>query len=212
MALHAAYVLAGGPKWPNGPKLTATPDGPTKRLYYEANDPAIDRAFFDELRRLGYSPGIGYDPKWTMYQHSPERYANMIADRRAELGGGPLLPDVEIHDADFVFTLLETLVRILPGVNLAWTLESMQGGWIVKKPELVALINDVPQLVVVPQFYTGAMRPYAADYATRDLVLAGIKPEKIRGFYPLRDENWKPIRIPTWWDGILYVENWTLLP
>lgn len=210
--MKAAYVLSGGPKWPNGTKLNATPDGPTKRLYYEARDPQVDLAFATELRRLGYEVGTGFDPNWTGYAYSPERYAAMIRDARARIGGGPLLPDVEIHDPAFVLALLTELRRLLPGVNTCWTFESFQGGWIDDLADLITLCNDWPQLRLAPQYYKGDMTPIAGDTATRDLIRAGIQLDRLVGFYPLRDQNWYRIPVPSYWDGILYIEGWELLP
>lgn len=210
--MRAAYVLAGGPKWPDGGKLSRTPDGPVTRLYYEARDWQVDLSFATDLRKLGYEVGTGYDPKWTNYAYSPEKYAALIVEARKRVGGGPLLPDVELHDPWFVYALMKELHRLLPGVNICWTLESFQGGWVDDLRDLIDFINDTPQCRVAPQYYSGGMAPFAPDTATRDLIRAGLSLDRLVGFYPLRDQGWNRLPVPSYWDGILYLERWDLLP
>ena len=71
--------------------------------------------------------------------------------------------------------------------------------------ELIELINAYPQLVVVPQCYLGDMSAVDSAAALRDLLSVGIVKERVAFFYSTR------VPIPADFDGVLYVENWSLV-
>lgn len=212
--MKAAYVLPGGQKWPDGPKLSRVEGGVHTLIYEERYNEItnpIDRAFFDQLRAWGYDSRIAYDPTWDGYSHPPDWYPDYMKKRRTALGTPlGLMYDVEHHDPAFILALLARSKAIMGGVNTIWTLENFQAGWFT--PELIAFINSWPQLKVAHQNYKGNMQPQAGDTAARDLTKKGILEDRICAFYGLRDENHVPVRIPSWWDGILYLESWNQLP
>jgi hypothetical protein len=213
--LNAALVLLGGPKWPDGAKLKAHG---IRRLYYEARDTQVDTAFFKQLRTWGYEAGIDYDPSWDGWP-APVKAVDKVIGHLIKFGAlkrnadgslsnlapMPVMLDMEHHDPVYAEAFLREFRDRQPGRNIVWTLESMQAGWF--EPSLVALINDYAQLRVAPQFYEGDMTPMAADQSFKDLIVYGVSPTRLVGFYGLRDQYEQPIAIPTWWDGILYVER-----
>jgi hypothetical protein len=207
--MRAALVLMGGPQWPNGPKLKAHS---ITRLYYEARDPQINAEFFKTLRGLNYEVGIDYDPGWDGYPTAANAAARIVYHLKRLGGIGAqmaVMLDMEHHDPAYAEAILREFRALQPGRNIIWTLESFQAGWF--QPSLVALINEYAQLRVAPQFYGGNMTPFAGDQAFKDLILHGVSVSRLVGFYGLRDQYEHPVRIPEWWDGILYVENFEQL-
>jgi hypothetical protein len=81
----------------------------------------------------------------------------------------------------------------------------MQGGWM--EPDLIALINADPNIIVAKQNYTGAMKTIDGSVSTLDLVKRGIRWERITSMHCLRQSL-----PPEWWDGILFLESWEQLP
>ena len=210
--MKAALILKGGPAVPDGGKLKR--HGIT-RCYYEANDPQISEQFFNDLRSWGFEAAIMRDPVWSNYNDTPQQFvAKVSADinRLTPLRAGKRAPlavmlDIERHDEAYVFDALSEFKRVWPGKNVAWTLEYHQGGWFSQR--LVELINGYSQCRVLPQLYYGDMSNVVDSHAAaRDLAQphGGVNDDRVGFFYSLRAP------IPVDWDGVLYLENWTLLP
>jgi hypothetical protein len=73
-------------------------------------------------------------------------------------------------------------------------MESMQGGWM--DDEMVAAVLKA-RIRVVPQAYTGDMRPIAQDAALRDLLRRGFPETSISLFYDAA-------ALPLDWDGFAF--------
>ncbi len=71
------------------------------------------------------------------------------------------------------------------------------------EPDLVALINSDPNLILVPQFYLGSPRLYPVDpsWSVKDLLQRGIRGDRIVGFY----NGETPV--PYGWNGLAYDFN-----
>ena len=211
--MKAALVCGGGPKWPDGAKLKRAR---VTRLYYEANNPEVDAAFMAQLRAWGYEVGVMRDPVWSNYNDDPQTFIAKVNADIARLAPKPpnkprpqiaVMLDIERHDEAYVYNSLVEFRRTQPGRNVIWTLEYHQAGWFSDR--LVKLVNDYPQLRVVPQCYYGSMDDAVdTQAAARDLYTShgGVNDNRIAFFYTLR----KPL--PLEWDGCLYLEGWQQLP
>jgi hypothetical protein len=208
--VKSVLVTGGGPKWPNGDKLKGAG---LKRLYYEANNPELDAAFFQQLRDWGYEVGVMRDPVWNDYSSTPEQFIAQVNGDIARFapkkpnGTRPQLAvmlDIERHDPDYVVRALQEFKRTQPGRNVCWTLEFHQAGWF--SDELVRLVNTYGnQLKVLPQLYLGSMDAVVDSHAAaRDM--ARVNDERLAFFYSCR------VPLPIGWDGCAYLESWAQLP
>src|SRR5436190_13127667 len=209
--IKSALVLKGQGRVPDGDKARRYG---IRRLYYEAIDTEMSARYLAEVRSWGFLPGVMWDPSWTNYSDSPEVWIQKLNKQYEVLAprgpdgrrpGVSVMLDIERHDPNYVYRALTEFRRTRPGCNVVWTVEYHQAGWFTD--ELVSLINDYRQLVVVPQCYYGDMVNYISDAAAlRDQTNRGVSNQRVAFFYSTR------VPVPYSWDGVLYLENWALLP
>lgn len=128
------------------------------------------------------------------------QYAEYVHQRVTKLGDIPNLRvqfDIEAHDPQYILDCLERWRELRPTMGTSWTLESMQGGWMT--PEFVRRVLDA-KVRVVPQYYTGDMRPFAQDVAMKDLIRRGFPISSISGFYDAA-------ALPLEWDGFAFTQG-----
>lgn len=195
--MRAAFVQPGGPKYPDGRK--AAKYG-IDTLYYEARDPQIDAAFFDDLRRSNLKPGIMRDPKWN--GASPAGLAFDLDHDLTRLGSAnktcSVLADIEAHDAAYLSAFISSWRTLRPTRVTSWTLEPWQAGWFT--PALVQQLNSDPNLTVLPQLYLGDMTPQVESLVAMQLVSVGVRWDRVRPFYDAK-------RLPAAWDGVVFDFN-----
>lgn len=216
--MRAALVLPGGPKWPD---LTKCQKYGITRLHYTANDPQVDAAFFDAIRKSSTNPngvevGIMYGPNWDNYP-APETVASRMDQYVRDLGANAkqmaVMLDQEQHDSDYVLAILQAWRVLRPTRPTIWTLEGHQN-WI--SVDLANFINADHNLLVAPQLYTGANgsidEPIAGGPELRRYAMS--RPMGGMGIYPSRVLEFISPRFPleAWWEGFLYLENWAQLP
>jgi hypothetical protein len=224
--MRAALILPS--QFPNGPKLAAQRIDTT---FYPVADPAsppLTQAALDERRKF-FKVGIMRDPSWdvsaaTFAGYTPAQitawakaFAKKFSDDFERVAkpsfftpaGPPLqcfgMPDIEYHSNLFMVEFFKAFRALRNARILVWCPESMQGGWM--EPDLVALINADPNIIVAKQNYTGGMVPIDGSVSTIDLVKRGIRWERITSVHGLRVSL-----PPEWWDGCLYLESWEQLP
>jgi hypothetical protein len=223
--LRAALILPS--QFPNGPKLAAQGIDTT---YYPVGGPGVTpltQAALDERRKF-FRVGIMRDPSWDVTAAAfdmwpPEmkvdwarKFAKKFSDDFTRVAspsffssaGAPLqcfgMPDIEYHSNLFMVEFFKAFRALRNARTLVWCPESLQGGWM--EPDLVALINADPNIIVAKQNYTGEMVPIDGSVSTLDLVKRGIRWERITSMHSLR----KPLEYG--WDGVAYLEAWEQLP
>ncbi len=203
--MKQALILAGGPASVNGQKCR---DWNITRLFWEARDPQATAALLKSTRAAGIGVGLMRDPSWNNAS-ALDLARQLDADLTAHGFGSTTGPDscaamfdMERHDAQYAIDMLTEWRRLRPTRTTLWTLESFQGGWFT--PELTALIDNDPNLLIVPQFYLGSPRLYPVDSeaAVSNLELeAELHADRIVGFY--NGEK----TIPYGWNGLVYDFN-----
>jgi hypothetical protein len=187
----------------------------------------LTQAALDERRKY-FRVGIMRDPSWdvsaaTFATYTPDQitawaraFAKKFSDDFTRVAspsfyspaGAPLqcfgMPDIEYHSNLFMVEFFKAFRALRNSRILVWCPESMQGGWM--EPDLVALINADPNIIVAKQNYTGGMVPIDGSVSTIDLVKRGLRWERITSMHSLR------VPPPEWWEGILFLESWEQLP
>lgn len=192
--MKGALILRGGPRFPN--QIKARNLGVT-RFYWEAEDPALDKALFTDMRGAGWQVGIMRDPHW--HNDSPETLAKKLNDDLVRLGTENLQcsvqADIEYHDNDYVLAFLKAWRAIRPMRATEWTMEPFQGGWFRK--DLVAAINADPNLLVIPQGYYGNMTRANIDQIKCDILVRGVNCARVKAYYADLPGN-------GFWDGVAW--------
>ena len=151
------------------------------------------------------------DPSWDNLTATKlaEQMSQDLANKGFGATTGPdscaAMFDMEKHNAQYAVDMLERWRLLRPTRTTLFTLESGQGGWFTD--ELAALINNDPNLTMVPQFYLGSPRlyPVDSDWSKWDLsAQGGVADSKIVGFYD------GEARVPYGWNGLVY--NFNALP
>ena len=229
--MRAALVLPS--QFPNGPKLAKQGIDTVFKPVADPDATAMTQAKMDELRKF-FRVGIMRDPSWDVPYHKVDErlcFDEMTQEQRVtwarafakkfsddfervakpsffSSAGAPLqcfgMPDIEYHSNLFMVEFFKAFRALRNSRILVWCPESMQGGWM--EPDLVALINADPNIIVAKQNYTGAMVPIDGSVSTLDLVKRGIRWERITSMHSLR----RPL--DDWWDGICLLESWEQLP
>jgi hypothetical protein len=230
--MRAALILPS--QFPNGPKLAKQGVDLTFYPVADPASPALTQAALDERRKY-FRVGIMRDPSWDVPYHkidarlcfddmTPEQrvawaktFAKKFSDDFTRVAspsffssaGAPVqcfgMPDIEYHSNLFMVEFFKAFRALRNARTLVWCPESMQGGWM--EPDLVALINADPNIIVAKQNYTGAMVEIDGSVSTLDLVKRGLRWERITSMHGLRMKL-----PPEWWDGILFLESWEQLP
>lgn len=107
--------------------------------------------------------------------------------------------DIEAHDPELVATCLERYRALNPKVDVSWTCESMQGGWMT--PEFVQRVVNA-KVRVVPQCYAGAMIPVDSLAAVRDLTKRGFPDALVSPYYDAEILD----RL-LFWDGFAFTQG-----
>ena len=200
--MRHAFVNQGGPRYPDRDKLKRYK---VTRLYYEARDPQISAAFFDELRAISLEVGIMLSAAW---------YSDTMVDLAREgdawvtkLGGNAkqlaVLFDIEYpyQAPGYILAWLNEWRLHRPSRMTLWTPAFHQGGWF--SPELVGAISYDPNLLVVPQAYIQDPPIVVdADLTRCDLTERGLPKGRVGVFYLPGDVAHRES-----WDGIVFGFN-----
>lgn len=169
-------------------------------VYFPLSDPPEDvRRRLLETRRRGLRAGV-YSA-WNWYGNPPGGEYAEIMDRAvravapdATNSWPKVMFDDERHEPNTIAAWLKRWRAIRPNTDTAWTLESMQGGWM----DAAFAANVVKAKVrVVPQCYSGAMLPVDTLAAARDLTRRGIPDSLVSPFYDAA-------ALPLEWDGFAF--------
>lgn len=218
--MRGALILPS--QFPNGAKLT---EQKIDTVFKETR--TVDQAAMDELRKY-FLVGSMRDPSWdvpasTFANYTPAQvtawadkfaagFSQDFTDHSSPSFGANVanvkqcygLLDVEYHSNLFMVEFFKAFRKLRNLRKVIWCPEAMQGGWI--EPDLVALINADPNIVIAKQNYTGGMTRIDGSVATKDLLARGFLPEKVTSVHSLRQG------VESWWDGILFLESWEQLP
>ena len=156
-----------------------------------------------EIRDNGFTAGVYWGAAWGEQNYIPADFARYISDQIAAMEKAWKVQkkslqvefqfDYEYHNSQYVEEWLKAWRVLRPLKQTSWTLESWQGGqytWITKS--LADLINNDPNLLVVPQLYTGDMNTLVDSAAAfqnlrwmvhPDGQQGGISESRLRGFY-----------------------------
>lgn len=172
-------------------------------LYFPLSDPPDDvQRRLRDTRQRGYVGGVY--AAWNWYGSPSGRdFANLVDDALARVAPDAtstwpkVMLDDERHEPDTIEELFATW-RAIPRRRFAptaWTLESMQGGWM--DAHFTQAVADA-RVRVVPQCYQGDdMAPVDTLAAARDLTARGIPDKSISPFYDAS-------RLPIAWDGFAF--------
>jgi hypothetical protein len=154
-------------------------------LYFALNDPRVTKQYLQGVASKGFGVGVYVVTNWAGFnQPSGANFANAVADKVNTLRMSNVSPrvqlDAEQHDPQFIIDMVTQWRKRLPYQATSWTMEAMQGGWMTD--EMVAAVLAA-RIRVVPQAYTGDMRPIAQDAALRDLLRRGFPETSISLFY-----------------------------
>jgi hypothetical protein len=151
------------------------------------------RSFLDNGFQRGVYVGHGW---WAPI--SPSTLATKTVAEYEKVAAG--IPNVRIqmnleqHDPHYIEACLREIRQLLPKVNLSWSPEGMQGGWM--SPGFVKEIIDL-RVRVVPQAFTGDMSPRAEDQVLRNLTRRGFPETSVSLFYDAA-------ALPRDWDGFAF--------
>jgi len=166
--------------------------------YFSLRDPRVTRSYLDAVAAEGFTPGL-----FAAYNWYPTLDGAGFAEKcDAELKrigwlNPPLCADIETHDVVYILAFLKRWRELRPKRLTFWTLEGFQGGLFA--PADVLAINAA-RVHVVPQHYTGDMRPLAADRIAIDLIARGFDILRLWGFYDAAS-------LPGRWEGFAFTQG-----
>lgn len=169
---------------------------------WHENASQLTPAYRDATVKAIGSVEIFRDPHWGAGILDPLELARLAHEDIVRITGGnsslqcSYCLDIEWHDADYVLAALREFRRLRPGRQLTWTLEPKQGGWF--SDALVRWINASRMVFVCPQTFLGDMAPVDPEQVRRDVIAAGVKPEKVVLFYDAAHPR------PAGWNGELF--------
>lgn len=102
--------------------------------------------------------------------------------------------DDERHEPRAIEAWLRRWRAVRRNTDTAWTMESMQGGWMDAR-FVTSVVHAKVRLV--PQCYQGAMQPVDTLAAARDLTKRGFPDVLVSPFYDAA-------RLPIGWDGFAF--------
>jgi hypothetical protein len=172
---------------------------------YVRNNLQLTPAYATGVRshNLGYR--IFRDPSWDSISDPVVLVDGAVSDILAvDPSGGyvPYMFDIEYHNPAFVAETLRRFRQKFPRGPVAWTLEPLQGGWFTA--DLVKVLNNDPNLVVVPQAFYGNMAPADVPPYSKlknDIVSRGVKANRVKVFYDGAKS------LPPDWDGCILSEE-----
>ncbi len=168
-------------------------------LYFDLFDPRVTAPYLLSMVDRSVQVGVYVASNWPQVSGNGRDFAEKTSARLKEVMTGgvtkPSFPkvqlDMEEHDPGKIADALKRWRELHRYQDTSWTMEAMQGGWM--DPAFVQTVLDC-RVRVVPQYYTGDMRPMAQDVAFRDLLVRGFPPQVISGFYDAA-------ALPINWDG-----------
>ena len=129
-----------------------------KWLFFAGTDQRVTKPYLASVAARGYQTGIYF--AWNWYPTQASFVGDVLAKMKAlrVSNSSPKLQlDVELHDAGYVISAINSVRAVYPNQDLSWTMESFQaakGGWWTDA--LTQCLID-KHVRVVPQFYRGQM-------------------------------------------------------
>jgi hypothetical protein len=196
--MHAVWIDAG-----NDPEWEKLARYGIRWLYFPLSDPPADvRRRLLDVHARGLVGGV-YSA-WNWYaEPSGKRYASIVDQgvRELDLPDTSTFPKVmfddERHEPATISELLTAWRTLRPTKDTAWTMESMQGGWM--PPAFVKTVVDC-RVRVVPQCYSGNMQAVDTLAAARDLTKRGFFDALVSPFYDAA-------QLPIGWDGFAFTQG-----
>lgn len=183
------------------------------RPYFSIADPQVTRPFLDRWRGA-FPDGVGVYVAASWYGDTPEELADrMDAWLNANAAGtGASFPRVQFN-AESLFRSVQAaggLPQFLTRLLGYWrtkraqretsiALDGFQGGLWNNRSGDVAAVNSA-RVTLVPEAYTGAPAPMAADEVRRDLELYGFTLSSLSIFRLGED-------LPIRWDGFVFTQG-----
>ena len=167
-------------------------------LYAPLFDSLTTRAYLQGFKDKGFANGLYLGHNWFPGLDATALAKKVVAEyKRIALPDTRLMLNLENHDPAFVLAVVQKVRAALPKVNLSWSPEGMQGGWMA--PEFVAGILAC-RVRVVPQAFLGGMQRVESDQVLRDLTRRGFPESVISIFYDAAalGQNW---------DGFAFTEG-----
>jgi hypothetical protein len=169
-------------------------------LYFPLSDPAQDvRRRLLEAKARGYIGGVYAasnwygDPSGKVFAETVHRAVSHVAPEASNVWPKVMVDD-ERHDPGAIANFLHRWRQLRRYTDTAWTLESMQGGWMPP-----TFVDDViaAHVRIVPQCYRGDMTPVDSLATARDLTKRGFPDALISPFYDAA-------RLPLDWQGFAF--------
>jgi hypothetical protein len=193
--MHGVWVDAG-----NDPQWEKLERAGIDWVYLPLSDPVADvRRRLLDCRARGYRGGVYSawnwygDPSGAEYAETVNRLVRQVAPD-ATNSWPKVMFDDERHDPHTIEQLLTTWRKLRRWTDTAWTMESMQGGW-MDEGFVQTVIGAHVRLV--PQCYVGAMRAVDSLAAARDLTRRGFPDALISPFYDAA-------QLPIDWEGFAF--------
>lgn len=188
--------------YPDNPWWEAINANGIDGLFFDPRQPRVTKSYLEQIAARGKAVGIYLGHAWGEFGSTPESFVAKAKQWVAPLRKSNSFPkvqwDLEQHDPHFILRVLQLWRKEFPWQDTSWTLESMQGGWMdteaFVKPMMACRVR------VVPQYFGGAMEPFAADVSFNDLLVRGFDPKIISGCYDAK-------HLPLWWNGYAFSQG-----
>lgn len=154
--------------------------------------------------------GVVYQPYWDGNPSSERTVALALhgwinlATNSNKYAVCPAMFNMEFpyRDPAWLIAMFRYWRTLRPTRRTCWVLEGIQGGWIKAsagtKNDLVAYINGDPYLWIMAECFLGDMTPLDPAQVRKDLIGAGIHPEKVLLCYDAAKPR------DTTWNGMLF--------
>jgi hypothetical protein len=167
-------------------------------LYAPLFDTLTTKAYLSTFKAEGFANGLYLGHNWFPALSGSALVAKVVAEyKRIALPDTRLMLNLEEHDPAKIALVVSAVRAALPKVNLSWSPEGMQGGWM--SPEFVAQILAA-RCRVVPQAFLGNMTRIESDQVLRDLTRRGFPEHIISIFYDAAALGHN-------WDGFAFTEG-----
>lgn len=167
-------------------------------LYAPLFDGLTSRAYLQVFKEQGFVNGVYLGHNWFPTLTASQLAAKVVAEfKRIALPDTRLMLNLEEHDPAKIALVVSAVRAALPKVNLSWSPEGMQGGWMA--PEFVAQILKA-KCRVVPQAFLGGMARVESDQVLRDLTKRGFPESSVSIFYDAA-------ALGVNWDGFAFTEG-----
>lgn len=166
--------------------------------YYSLRDPRVTSHYLDNVRNVGFKPGLYVAWNWYPTLDGPAFAVKLDAELRriAWRGNPPVCVDIETHDVGYIVSFFQRWRQLRPTRPTAWTLEGMQGG-LFDSASVAAIY--AAGVRVAPQFYDGNMGALGHSVIL-DLLIAGFPGARIDGMYDAA-------RLPYSWRGFAFTQG-----